>query len=76
MKTRKNCRTVTTTKPTRSPAEEALVAKLLADGLSIQDRFLPNPRYKKTGKGVYRARTVTEIRRAKRIMKRTGLDSI
>jgi hypothetical protein len=51
-------------------------ARLVADGLSIQDRFLPKPRYKQTGKGVYRAKTVTEIRRAKKIKKGRGLDGI
>jgi hypothetical protein len=33
-----------------SPAEERLVADLVADGLSIQDQFHPEPLDKQTGK--------------------------
>jgi hypothetical protein len=57
--------------PTRlSPEEEKLVADLVADGLSIQDRFRPEPMYKQTGKGHYLGGTVEEIRKAKEQSKR------
>lgn len=51
--------------PVISPAEQALVDELVADGLSIQDKFRPEPNYKKTGKGHYESTTVEDIRRAK-----------
>lgn len=53
------------TTPALSPAEQALVADLVADGLSIQDKFRLEPLYKQTGKGHYEANTVEEIRRAR-----------
>ena len=49
-----------------SPDEQALVAELVKDGLSIQNKFLPEPLYKQTGKGHYASNTVEEIQRAKR----------
>jgi CRISPR-associated endonuclease/helicase Cas3 len=49
-----------------SPAEQSLVADLVADGLSIQDKFRPEPLYKQTGKGHYDSGTVEEIRQAKK----------
>ncbi len=54
--------------PTRdmSPAEQALVAELVADGLSIQDRSRPEPLYQQTGKGHDESRTVEEIERARK----------
>jgi len=48
-----------------SPADKSLVADLVADGLSIQDKFRPEPLYKQTGKGHYESDTVQEIRRGK-----------
>jgi hypothetical protein len=48
-----------------SPAEQSLVAELVADGLSIQDKFRPEPRYKQTGKGHFESKTVEEIQQAK-----------
>jgi CRISPR-associated endonuclease/helicase Cas3 len=48
-----------------SPAEQALVAELVAEGLSIQDKFRPEPLYKQTGRGHYQSSTVEEIRRAR-----------
>lgn len=48
-----------------TPAERSLVADLVADGLSIQEKFRPEPLYKQTGKGHYVSNTVEEIRRAK-----------
>lgn len=53
--------------PTRdlSPAEQALVAELVADGMSIQDRFRTEPLYKQTGKGHYESRAVEEIERVR-----------
>jgi CRISPR-associated endonuclease/helicase Cas3 len=47
-------------------AEKSLVADLVEDGLSIQDKFRPEPLYKQTGKGHYASNTVEEIQRAKR----------
>ena len=51
------------TAPKLSPAEAALVAKLVADGLSIQEKFRPEPLYKDTGRGHYESDTVAEIQR-------------
>ncbi len=50
---------------TLSPDEQSLVADLVADGLSIQGKFRPEPLYKQTGKGHYASQTVEEIRKAK-----------
>jgi hypothetical protein len=49
-----------------SPEEQSLVAELVADGLSIQNKFRPEPLYKQTGKGHYEGKTVEEIRAAKK----------
>lgn len=48
-----------------TPTERALVADLVADGLSIQDKFCPEPLYKRAGKGHYASDTVEEMRRAR-----------
>jgi hypothetical protein len=56
--------------PRLSPEEEKLVADLVADGLSIQDKFRPEPLYQQTGKGHYESGTVGEIRKAKEESKR------
>ena len=36
--------------PALTPAERSFVADLVADGLSIQDQFRPEPLYKKSAK--------------------------
>ncbi len=56
--------------PKLSPEEQKLVAELVADGLSIQDKFRSEALYKKTGKGHYLGGTVEEIRKAKEESKR------
>ena len=56
--------------PKLSPEEKKLVADLVADGLSIQDKFRPEPLHKQTGKGYYPSGTVEEIRKAKAESKR------
>ena len=53
------------TTPALSADEQSLVADLVADGLSIQDKFRPEPLYRETGKGHYASQTVEEIRQAK-----------
>jgi hypothetical protein len=49
-----------------SSDEQSLVADLVADGLSIQDKFRPEPLYRDTGKGHYASQTVEEMRQAKK----------
>ena len=49
-----------------SEEEQALVAELVADGLSIQERFRPEPLYKLTGTGHYTANTIEEIQQARK----------
>jgi CRISPR-associated endonuclease/helicase Cas3 len=49
-----------------SADEQSLVADLVADGLSIQDKFRPEPLYRDTGKGHYASQTVEEMRQAKK----------
>jgi len=46
--------------------EQRLVAALVVDGLSIQNRFHPEPRYEETGKGYFESRSVEEIQAAKK----------
>ena len=58
--------------PKLSPEEEKLVADLVADGLSIQDKFRPDPLHKQTGKGHYASQTVEEIRQAKKANRSKG----
>jgi CRISPR-associated endonuclease/helicase Cas3 len=60
------------TAPALSPAEQALVADLVADGLSIQEKFRPEPLYRQTGKGHYASNTVEEIRRTKKTRPKGG----
>jgi CRISPR-associated endonuclease/helicase Cas3 len=55
-----------TTTEALSTAEQTLVADLVTDGLSIQEKFRPEPLYKRTGKGHYASDTVEEIRQAKK----------
>jgi len=52
--------------PVLSAHEQSLVAELVADGLSIQDKFRPEPLYRDTGKGYYASQTVAEIRQARK----------
>ena len=47
--------------PKLSPEEEKLVADLVADGLSIQDKFRSEPLYQHTGKGHYESGTAEGI---------------
>jgi hypothetical protein len=56
--------------PKLSPEEEKLVADLVADGLSIQDRFRPEPLHKQTRKEHYASGTVEEIGKVKEQSKR------
>ncbi len=56
---------------TLSPAEQSLVADLVADGLSIQEKFRPEPLYKQTGKGQYESGTVEEMQQAKEKSRRS-----
>jgi hypothetical protein len=51
--------------PALSGEERSLVSELVAEGLSIQGKFRPEPLYKQTGKGHYESKTVEEIQRAK-----------
>ena len=55
-----------------STDEQSLVADLVADGLSIQDKFRPEPLYRETGKGHYASQTVDEIRQAKQANRPKG----
>ncbi len=52
--------------PKLTPAEQSLVAELVADGLSMQDKFRTEPLYKRTGKGHYESKTVEEIQKTKK----------
>jgi len=54
-------------------AEQSLVTDLVADGLSIQDKFRPEPLYRQTGEGHYASETVKEIQEAQASM--SGLES-
>jgi hypothetical protein len=51
--------------PPLTEEQRALVAKLVADGLSSQHKFRPERLYKTTGKGYYDTNTVEEIRQAR-----------
>ena len=62
------------TPPQLTPAEKVLVEDLVRDGLSIQNKFRPEPLYKKTGQGHYASDAVEEIRRAKKSKKVRNLD--
>jgi len=53
-----------------SPEERALIDEVVADDLSIQDKFRPEPLYKKTGRGHYQSSTVDEINRARKTRKK------
>jgi hypothetical protein len=48
-----------------TPEEQTLVAALVEDGLSIQDRFQQEPIYRDTGCGHLESRTVDDIQAAK-----------
>jgi hypothetical protein len=51
-------------------AKDPVFQRVLADGLSIQDRFSAEPTYKRTGKGSLKSSGVGEVARAKRRAKR------
>jgi len=52
--------------PTPLTAEQQkLVAEVVKDGLTIQDRFRPEPRYRDTGHGHYEAHTVDDVKSAR-----------
>jgi hypothetical protein len=48
-----------------SSEEKKLVVGLVAGGLTIQNKFCPEPLHKQTGKGHFDNDTVGEIRRVK-----------
>jgi hypothetical protein len=56
----------------RFEVQEKLVAGLVADGLSIQDKSLPEPLHKQTGKGHYASQTVAEINQGKKANRSKG----
>lgn len=56
--------------PKLSPEEERLVADLVADGLSIQDQFRPEPLHKQNRKGHYPGGRVEATRKGKAESKR------
>ena len=65
MKTPVHNKSTTKAERALTRAEKALVTKLVADGLSIQDKFRPESLYKQTSKGHYEGGAVAEIRKAK-----------
>ena len=46
-------------------AKDPVFQRVLADGLSIQDRFSAEPTYGRTGKGTLKSSGVEEVARAK-----------
>ncbi|NBS50031.1 MAG: hypothetical protein EBS97_05405 [Verrucomicrobia bacterium] len=50
--------------------EDPVFQRVLADGLSIQDRFSAEPMYGRTGKERLKSSGVAEVARAKRRAKR------
>jgi len=50
---------------------DPLFQRVLADSLSIQDRFAAEPMYAKTGKGYLKSAGVDELRRIKKVRKGT-----
>ena len=54
-----------------SAAERDLVAELVADGLSIQEQFRPEPTYKITGQGPCPGETVNDLLNARRTVRAT-----
>ncbi len=55
-----------TAKSASDRQREALLHDIVAEGLSIQHRFRPEPLYKTTGRGSYVSNTVAEIAAAKK----------
>ena len=53
------------TPSTLSPEEQRLVAELVADGLSIQDKFSPEPLHKETGKRHFENDAIDEMQHLK-----------
>jgi hypothetical protein len=60
-----------TTNPHLSAAEQDRVAELVADGLSIQEQFRPEPTYKITGQGPCPGETVNDLLNARRTVRAT-----
>lgn len=54
-----------TPKPPSKFANDALFLEVMADALAIQDRFVPEPLYAKTGKGHLKSAGVDELKRIK-----------
>jgi hypothetical protein len=46
----------------KKPSVDPVVARLLEDGLAIQDRFIPEPMLKTTGKGHLKSRGVDGLK--------------
>lgn len=51
-------------------AKDPVFQRVLADGLSIQDRFSAEPTYGRTGKGTLKSSGIAEVARAKQRAKR------
>jgi hypothetical protein len=51
-----------------------MIQDAVADGLSIQHRFNPEPLYKRTGRGSYKSETVAEIAEIKTKKPKTNND--
>lgn len=49
-----------------------LFRELMAEGLAMQDRFVAEPLYAKTGKGFLKSKGVQELRAIKAESKKTG----
>jgi hypothetical protein len=59
----------TSTNNERSESRRKLLKSIVAEGLSIQAKFRPEPLYKMTGRGSYQGNTVAEIAAAKKSKK-------
>ena len=57
-------------KPPAQFASDPLFLEVMADALAIQDRFLAEPLYAKTGKGFLKSDGVEELKRIKASKKR------
>lgn len=59
--------------PNPTPAKASLMDDILADALAIQDRFVPEPMLKTTGRGVLKSRGVEGLQKdAEDLLKRFG----
>jgi hypothetical protein len=54
-----------TPKPSSKFANDPLFLEVMADALAIQDRFIAEPLYAKTGKGHLKSAGVDELKRIK-----------